>query len=186
MSSISQVFRRFAEATARQAGRPGAFLLAAAVVIVWAATGPVFHFGDTWQLVINTGTTIITFLMVFLIQNSQNRDSIALQIKLDELIRATAAHNGLLAVEDLDEETLDRVRDQYRAIAQRRAKVHEEGITGRAAKAATRADDACKEVQAIERELAEHREAAAADIAEEETAAQSPDGGGEDKKKPKS
>jgi low affinity Fe/Cu permease len=170
MSPISQVFRRFAEATARQSGRPGAFLMAAVVVVVWAATGPVFHFGDTWQLVINTGTTIITFLMVFLIQNSQNRDSIALQIKLDELIRATAAHNGLLAVEDLDEEALDRVRDQYRAIAQRRAKAHEEGITGRAAKAATRADDACKEVQAIEKELAEHHEAEAADIAEEETA----------------
>jgi low affinity Fe/Cu permease len=185
MSPISQVFRRFAEATARQSGRPGAFLLAAVVVIVWAATGPIFQFGDTWQLVINTGTTIITFLMVFLIQNSQNRDSIALQIKLDELIRATSAHNGLLAVEDLDEEALDRVRDQYRAIAQRRAKAQEEGITGRAAKAAARADEACKEVQAIEKELAEHHEAAAADIAEEETAAQTPNGDGKDKEKKK-
>jgi low affinity Fe/Cu permease len=186
MSPTSQVFRRFAEATARQSGRPGAFLLAAAVVIVWAATGPIFHFGDTWQLVINTGTTILPVLLVFLIQNSQNRDSIALQIKLDELIRATSAHNGLLAVEDLDEEALDRVRDQYRAIALRRAKAREEGITGRAAKAAARADEACREVQAIEKELAEHHEAEAADIAEQETAAQAPEANAKDKKKDKS
>lgn len=180
MLPMSQIFRRFAEATARQSGRPGAFLMAAAVVVVWAATGPIFHFGDTWQLVINTGTTIITFLMVFLIQNSQNRDSIALQIKLDELIRATSAQNGLLAVEDLDEDALDRVRDQYRAIALRRAEARKEGITGKAAKAATRADDACDEVQAIERELAEHHEAEAAAIAEEETGSQAPDAGGKD------
>jgi low affinity Fe/Cu permease len=172
MSRMSQVFRRFAEVTARQSGRPGAFLMAAAVVIVWAATGPVFHFGDTWQLVINTGTTIITFLMVFLIQNSQNRDSIALQIKLDELIRATAAHNGLLAVEDLDEEALDRVRDQYRAIALRRAEARMEGVTGKAAKAAQRPDDACEEVPPIERELAVHHETEAAALAARETAAQ--------------
>ncbi|HTH67846.1 MAG TPA: low affinity iron permease family protein, partial [Rhodanobacter sp.] len=87
MATLSQRFRHFAETTARNTGRPAAFLLAVLVVLVWAATGPLFHFGDTWQLVINTGTTIITFLMVFLIQNSQNRDSAALQIKLDELIR---------------------------------------------------------------------------------------------------
>ena len=182
MLPTSQIFRRFAEATARQSGRPGAFLMAAAVVVIWAATGPIFHFGDTWQLVINTGTTIVTFLMVFLIQNSQNRDSIALQIKLDELIRATSAHNGLLAVEDLDEEALDRVRDQYRAIALRRAEARKEGVTGKAAKVATRADESCDEVQAIERELAEHHEAEAAAIAEEETGSQAPDAGKKDQR----
>ncbi|MEO7071974.1 MAG: low affinity iron permease family protein [Rhodanobacter sp.] len=169
------MFRRFAEATARQSGRPGAFLLAALVVVVWAATGPVFHFGDTWQLVINTGTTIITFLMVFLIQNSQNRDSIALQIKLDELIRATAAHDGLLAVEDLDEEALDRVRDQYRALAQRRVTAHKEAMTKKVAEAEERADDACEEVQAIERELSDHQEAEAAAVAKKAAAEKAPD-----------
>lgn len=153
MSRGSQWFRRFAEGTARQSGRPGAFLLAAAMVIVWGVTGPVFHFSETWQLVINTGTTIVTFLMVFLIQNSQNRDSVALQIKLDELIRATSAHDGLLAVEDLDEEALDRVRQQYRAIALRRAEECKDGLTGAKARAARRSDDASAEVRAIEREL---------------------------------
>ena len=153
MSSASRWFRRFAEGTSRQAGRPGAFLVASGMVIVWASTGPVFHFGETWQLVINTGTTIITFLMVFLIQNSQNRDSVALQIKLDEMIRATSAHNALLAVEDLDEEALDRVRQQYRAIALRRAESRKQGLTGAKARAAERGDDACGEVRAIEREL---------------------------------
>ncbi|WP_426702260.1 low affinity iron permease family protein [Rhodanobacter sp. Col0626] len=111
------IFRRFAEATARGAGRPMAFLLAALVVIVWAASGPFFHFGDTWQLVINTGTTIITFLMVFLIQNSQNRDTASLQIKLDELIRTSHAHNALLNLEELDEDDLDRIRKHYCKLA---------------------------------------------------------------------
>ena len=149
----SQWFRRFAEGTARRSGRPGAFLLAADMVIVWGITGPVFHFSETWQLVINTGTTIVTFLMVFLIQNSQNRDSVALQIKLDELIRATAAHNELLAVEDLDDDALDRVRQQYRSIALRRDKARKQGLTGASAGEAERSDDACGEVTAIEHEL---------------------------------
>src|SRR3569623_440649 len=117
MNKLSQAFRNFAEATARYSGKPVAFLAAAAIVVIWAATGPVFHFGDTWQLVINTGTTIITFLMVFLIQNSQNRDSAALQIKLDELIRTTKARNRLLDVDNLDEEALERIRENYRKLA---------------------------------------------------------------------
>lgn len=119
MSSPS-IFRRFAEATARGTGKPAAFLLATLVVLVWAATGPVFHFGDTWQLVINTGTTIITFLMVFLIQNSQNRDTAALQIKLNELIRATHANNALLNLDDLDEDALERIRGYYSTMAKSR------------------------------------------------------------------
>lgn len=95
-----------------------AFILAAGLVLLWAVTGPMFGFGDTWQLVINTSTTIITFLMVFLIQSSQNRDTAALQIKLDELIRTSQAHNALLNLEELDEEELDRIRKHYCKLAQ--------------------------------------------------------------------
>src|SRR5436190_17402770 len=88
-------FAKFARAGARWTGRPSAFLLAVLVIVVWGVTGPIFHFSDTWQLVINTGTTIVTFLMVFLIQNTQNRESEAVQLKLDELLRATpGAHNA--------------------------------------------------------------------------------------------
>lgn len=94
------------------------FTLAVAVIVVWIITGPVFGFSDTWQLVINTGTTIITFLMVFLIQNTQNRDTEAIQVKLDELIRATkGAHNALLDLEELEEEDLNAFRAKYQALA---------------------------------------------------------------------
>ena len=111
------LFRRFAETTSRQAGKPLAFVLAVVLVVAWAATGPLFGYGDTWQLVINTSTTIITFLMVFLIQSSQNRDTAALQIKLDELIRTSQAHNALLNLEELDEDDLDRIRGHYCKLA---------------------------------------------------------------------
>lgn len=112
-------FTRFAKATSRAAGRPGAFCLAVGSLLVWAASGPFFGFSDTWQLVINTGTTIITFLMVFLIQNTQNRDSEALHVKLDELIRATrGAHNALLDLEELEEDELDKIRADYEKLAQ--------------------------------------------------------------------
>jgi low affinity Fe/Cu permease len=112
-------FTRFARATSRAAGRPATFAVAALIIVVWAATGPLFHFSDTWQLVINTGTTVITFLMVFLIQNTQNRDSEAVHLKLDELIRALeGAHNALLDLEDLDDKELDRIRETYGRLAE--------------------------------------------------------------------
>lgn len=113
-------FTRFARVTSRAAGRPAAFMLAVAVVLAWLITGPLFGFSDTWQLVINTGTTIITFLMVFLIQNTQYRDAEAVQVKLDELLRATAgAHNALLDLEELGQLELDRIREDYARLAQR-------------------------------------------------------------------
>jgi low affinity Fe/Cu permease len=112
------LFTRFAKWTARASGRPTAFAAAAGVIVVWAVTGPLFGFSDTWQLVINTGTTIITFLMVFLIQNTQNRDTEALQVKLDELIRVTeGAHLVLLDLEELDDRQLDKVRSNYERLA---------------------------------------------------------------------
>jgi low affinity Fe/Cu permease len=111
-------FTRFAKWTSRAAGHPATFALAVLIILVWAATGPIFAFSDTWQLVINTGTTIITFLMVFLIQNTQNRYSAAVQLKLDELIRAiNGAHNGLLDLEELSDEDLTRIRARYEALA---------------------------------------------------------------------
>lgn len=112
-------FTRFAKGTARLAGRPITFMLAVAVIVVWGITGPIFGFSDTWQLIINTGTTIVTFLMVFLIQNTQNRDSEAMQVKLDELIRVMkGAQNALLDLEELEEEELDRIRAGYQKIAE--------------------------------------------------------------------
>jgi low affinity Fe/Cu permease len=114
----TSLFTRFAKWTARATGRPAAFGTAAAVVIVWGLTGPLFKFSDTWQLVINTGTTIVTFLMVFLIQNTQNRDTEALQVKLDELLRVTqGAHVALLDLEELDDSELDRIRKDYEKLA---------------------------------------------------------------------
>jgi low affinity Fe/Cu permease len=103
---------------ARLSGRPATFVFAVSVILLWIITGPIFRFSDTWQLVINTATTIITFLMVFLIQNTQNRDTEAIQIKLDELIRATqGAHNALLDLEELDEAHLDAFRARYEKLA---------------------------------------------------------------------
>ena len=111
-------FSSLAKAASRFCGRPGVFIAAVAVIVLWAVSGPLFGFSDTWQLVVNTATTIVTFLMVFLIQNTQNRDTEAMQVKLDELIRATrGAHNALLDLEDLDEEQLDAFRSKYQALA---------------------------------------------------------------------
>src|ERR671931_148856 len=111
-------FARLATATARAMGHPTAFVIAVLVILAWAVTGPLFRFSDTWQLVINTATTIVTFLMVFLIQNTQNRDSAAVQLKLDELIRAAqGAHVALLDLEELSEEDLTRLRAVYAELA---------------------------------------------------------------------
>ncbi|HUL31860.1 MAG TPA: low affinity iron permease family protein [Thermodesulfobacteriota bacterium] len=104
-------------------GKPIVFALAIGTVVIWAATGPIFGFSDSWQLVINTGTTIVTFLMVFLLQNTQYRDSEAIQIKLDELIRAMeGAHNILLELEELDEKDLNRIRAEYQKLAEKARK----------------------------------------------------------------
>ncbi len=114
----SSAYSQFAKVASRFCGKPMVFVLAVATIGLWLITGPLFKFSDTWQLVINTTTTIITFLMVFLIQSSQNRDTQAIQIKLDELIRATqGAHNALLDLEELEEAQLDAFRAKYEALA---------------------------------------------------------------------
>ena len=110
-------FTHFAKKTAQISGRPVTFALAGGVVLVWAISGPMFGFNDTWQLAINTGTTIVTFLMVFLIQSTQNRDTAAIQIKLDELIRVTQGHNALMDLEELEEEDLEAFRRKYEKMA---------------------------------------------------------------------
>jgi low affinity Fe/Cu permease len=111
-------FSRMANATAVWSGKPATFVVAALTVIVWGVTGPLFHYSDTWQLVINTGTTIVTFLMVFLIQNTQNRDTLALQVKLGELILALEkANNKIAAIEDASDEELEAVKEEVKARA---------------------------------------------------------------------
>jgi len=115
---INSPFTRFAKKTSIYTGRPATFIIAVLLIVVWAGTGPLFDFSDTWQLVINTSTTVITFLMVFLIQNTQNRDTEALQIKLDEIIRAIGtANNALLDLEEMDDKELDRIRETYQVLA---------------------------------------------------------------------
>ncbi len=116
--SIRSAFGGAAQWTSQQCGRPSSFILACAVIVVWAITGPIFQYSDTWQLIINTGTTIITFLMVFLIQNTQNRDMAALHLKLDELIRVTEpARNKLLTLEDMTEEEHERLKASFSQLA---------------------------------------------------------------------
>jgi low affinity Fe/Cu permease len=114
---MEKLFARFANATARVTGSPYAFILCVILVLIWAGSGPMFHFSETWQLVINTGTTIITFLMVFLIQNTQNRDGVALQTKLDELIRASDAGNEFMGIEKLTDSELEALHARCEAAA---------------------------------------------------------------------
>lgn len=116
---VKRTFADIATAIAQQSGRPITFLLAALIIIVWAVTGPIFHYSDTWQLIINTGTTIITFLMVFVIQNTQNRDGAAVQAKLDELIRVSAAQNTLIGIEHLTEDEISNIREKCLARAKK-------------------------------------------------------------------
>ena len=127
--SFGDSFNRLAKATARACGHPYTFAASVGLVVLWAVVGPIFHYSDTWQLVINTATTVLTFLVVFLIQNTQNRDAAAMQIKLDELIRAIrGAQNQLVDLEDLTEDELDRYKAQFAELA-RRARTRTSGDT---------------------------------------------------------
>jgi low affinity Fe/Cu permease len=129
--NITESFSRFAKVAARASGQPATFGLALLVILAWAVTGPIFGFSDTWQLIINTGTTIVTFMMVFLIQNTQNRDSVAMQIKLDELLRAAkGAETAMADLEDLTEEELEAFQAHYRKLAEaaRRKMRESEGL----------------------------------------------------------
>jgi low affinity Fe/Cu permease len=142
--SFSKVFTKFSTAVAKASGRPVTFALAVGVIVVWGLAGPIYGYSDTWQLVINTGTTIVTFLMVFLIQNTQNRDGAAIQTKLDELIRASAAQNVFIGIEHLTEEEVEelRVKCETRArrdLALEAADKAENSVNRKAARAAERA-----------------------------------------------
>ena len=128
----SRSFTTFANRAASLTGRPITFAIAAGAVVLWAILGPLFHFSDGWQLTINTGTTIITFLMVFLIQNTQNRDTAAIQTKLDELIRATdGANNALLDLEQLDDKAISKIREPYEELARQEREAIHDGGSGR-------------------------------------------------------
>ncbi|KRE16076.1 hypothetical protein ASE66_09915 [Bosea sp. Root483D1] len=129
-SGSRSLFTRLSQATAHWAGKPQTFFIALAIIVVWAVSGPFFGFNDTWQLVINTSTTIVTFLMVFIIQNSQNRDTAAMQIKLDELInKIEGAREELLDLEELDEDKLEEMRAEFEELA-RKARAAREGRSG--------------------------------------------------------
>lgn len=117
---MKDLFRKFAQTTSHAVGSPWAFIIATLIIVVWAATGPLFGYSDTWQLVINTGTTIITFLMVFLIQNTQNRDAKAIHLKLDELIKGvTGARTGMVDLEDMSDEELEKLHKEFKRLHDR-------------------------------------------------------------------
>jgi low affinity Fe/Cu permease len=139
--SLSRAFSDVANKTSQTAGRASAFMVAAGVVLVWAITGPLFQYSDSWQLVINTGTTIVTFLMVFLIQNSQNRDSAAIQVKLNELIRVSSVHNSFVGIEHLTDGELQKIRTNCERHAEAE-KAGEASVTRTGKKAKRAADTA--------------------------------------------
>jgi low affinity Fe/Cu permease len=141
-STISRAFASAANTVARAAGRPSAFALAVLAIVVWLVVGPFYRYSDTWQLVINTGTTIVTFLMVFLIQNSQNRDNAAIQVKLDELIRASAAQNFYIGIEHLTDEEIDEIRKKCEMRGRAAQEVGDEATQQVGQKAARAADEA--------------------------------------------
>ena len=123
---MRELFRKFAQATSQAVGSSWAFILAALVIVIWGATGPMFHYSDTWQLVINTGTTIVTFLMVFLIQNTQNRDAKAIHLKLDELIKGVSgARTGLVNLEQLSDADLERLQQEFERLHKSLGHLHE-------------------------------------------------------------
>src|SRR4051812_18316625 len=134
---MSKLFTEVAGRVARAAGQPWAFALCVGLVLAWALTGPMFGYSDTWQLVINTGTTIVTFLMVFLIQNTQNRDGAAIQAKLDELIRVSEAHNHFIGIEHLTESEVEEIRQKCERAAKLHDQMHDEKIASMAAKKVT-------------------------------------------------
>lgn len=138
---FSKAFTEISNRVSQATGRPATFAMAVGIILLWALSGPFFHFSDTWQLIVNTGTTIVTFLMVFLIQNTQNRDGAAIQAKLDELIRASAAQNVFIGIEHLTQDELDeiRARCEAKARAETAANLAEEHANRKAARAAERA-----------------------------------------------
>jgi len=151
MKAINELFRKFSNKTSEIVGSSWAFLTAVAVVVVWFITGPIFKFSDTWQLVINTGTTIVTFLMVFLIQNTQNRDAKAIHLKLDELIRSLGdARNEIIDIENLSDDELKRLQEAFHRLKEREAKNDEECVQA-----------VEEEERAVEEELGERGEAVA-------------------------
>src|SRR5690348_1836737 len=124
---MRDLFRKFANHTSAAVGSPWAFILAVAIIVIWGVTGPIYHYSDTWQLIINTGTTIVTFLMVFLIQNTQNRDAVAIHLKLDELLRAVeGARTGLVDLEHCSDEELRRLQEAFERLRMREGEVIEE------------------------------------------------------------
>jgi len=150
--AASSWYSRMAKTTARMTGRPATFALMALLVVVWGLCGPVFHYSDTWQLTINTGTTIVTFLMVFLIQATQNRDADAIQIKLDEIIRALDnAHNSMLDLEELEEDELTRMRQNYLDLAERARTALKRGKSDTGVPRIDKGEEAVRRVQGGER-----------------------------------
>ena len=139
---LNKWFTHIAEVVSHATGHAAAFILCCTIVIIWAATGPVFAFSDTWQLIINTGTTIVTFLVVFLIQNTQNRDGAAIQAKLDELIRVTAASNAFIGIEHLTEEEVNEFREKCKAAAERAKRQGRSAVKRSHTKARKAAEDA--------------------------------------------